>query len=55
MGLTSLSDLTLGIFAGDAFDAVGVASRLADAVPPKRVPIFPIVIDFGVALEGAIV
>jgi len=51
--LTSVSDLVLGIFAGDGLDAVGVASRLADAAPLKRV--LPIVTDFGAALEGAIV
>lgn len=50
---TPVSDLVLGIFPGDGFDAVGVASRLADAVPLKRV--FPNVTDVEGALEGAIV
>lgn len=50
---SSVSDLVLGIFAGVGFDAVGVASRLAEGAPLKRV--LPIVMDFGVALEGAIV
>jgi hypothetical protein len=51
--LTSVSDLVLGIFVGVGFDAVGVTSRLADGAPLKCV--LPIVTDFGVALEGAIV
>jgi hypothetical protein len=51
--LTSVSDLVLGIFAVVGFDAVGVASRLAEGAPLKRV--LPIVMDFGAALEGAIV
>jgi hypothetical protein len=50
---TSASLLILGNFAGDILVAVGVASRLADAFPTKRV--LPIVTDFGAALEGAIV
>jgi hypothetical protein len=49
-----VSDLVLGIFADGGFDAVGVASRLADTVPPIRV--FPkVMVELGVALEGAIV
>jgi hypothetical protein len=51
--LTSVSGLVLGIFPGDGFEAVGVASRLADAVPLKRV--FPNVTDVEGTLEGAIV
>jgi hypothetical protein len=54
LGRTSASPL-IAIAAGDGFGAVGVASRLVDVLLLNLVLFFPIVTDFGAAVEGAIV